>query len=418
MSLQQRMYGYSFSAIEKELIFQRENTGFVRRANAAGTVFYLDPSPFLKSPKREIFVALCEPPAEGDLIETTVLEIQESIQRDQSGHYRLNVKCINKWKRLNPAEIKTQKPLLSSQEVLDFFKLSFTGDKDLLEEVSLCSALYAVSSPPISEETGGVNAAIAGKKKQWSRFKSRMQIIPNEFKRPSSDIFYKISEQAEIPKLHSREINLAFLNPEKIPMDIPVVLDVEVQTKKDYNDAIDSLTPMVRGYLLDSLMIQPQIPENLSAHITEKVYDVINDVKSSGSIPYFQNLGTSIPKLTLAFSRLNTRITAGKNDINEVVDLWGDMFYRAKKIVSTQHEVSRLYDRLDDNARRLYIDLIDIFDYDVPVNITEIPNILSTFKRLTDYGDAIEILCNNGLLLKPNNSTIRILNFEKKKINV
>ena len=245
-----------------------------------------------------------------------------------------------------------------------------------------------------------------------------MQIIPNEFKRPSSDIFYKISEQAEIPKLHSREINLAFLNPEKIPMDIPVVLDVEVQTKKDYNDAIDSLTPMVRGYLLDSLMIQPQIPENLSAHITEKVYDVINDVKSSGSIPYFQNLGTSIPKLTLAFSRLNTRITAGKNDINEVVDLWGDMFYRAKKIVSTQHEVSRLYDRLDDNARRLYIDLIDIFDYDVPVNITEIPNILSTFKRLTDYGDAIEILCNNGLLLKPNNSTIRILNFEKKKINV
>ena len=223
-----------------------------------------------------------------------------------------------------------------------------------LEEVSLCSALFAVSSPPFSEETGGINAAIAGKKKQWSRFKSRMQIIPSEFKRPSSDIYYKISEQVNLPKLKSKEINLAFHNPEKIPMDIPVVLEVDVQTKKDYNDAIDSLTPMVRGYLLDSLMIQPQIPENLSAHITEKVYEVINDVKSSGYIPYFQNLGTSIPKLTLSFSRLNTRITTGKNDINEVVDLWADMFYRAKKMVSTQHEVSRLYNRLDDKARRLY----------------------------------------------------------------
>ena len=104
MSLQQRMYGYSFSAIEKELIFQRENTGFVRRDECRRNLF-LDPSPFLKSPKREISSLLCEPPAEGDLIETTVLEIQECIQRDQSGHYRLNVKCINKWKRLNPAGI-------------------------------------------------------------------------------------------------------------------------------------------------------------------------------------------------------------------------------------------------------------------------------------------------------------------------
>ncbi len=243
-----------------------------------------------------------------------------------------------------------------------------------------------------------------------------MQIIPSEFKRPSSDIYYKISEQVDLPKLKSKEINLAFHNPEKIPMDIPVVLEVDVQTKKDYNDAIDSLTPMVRGYLLDSLMIQPQIPENLSSHITEKVYEVINDVKSSGSIPYFQNLGTSIPKLTLSFSRLNTRITTGKNDINEVVDLWADMFYRAKKMVSTQHEVSRLYNRLDDKARRLYIDLIDMFDYDVSVKIAEIPKIISTFRRPSDYDDAIEILCNNGLLLKPNNTTIRILDFEKKKI--
>jgi hypothetical protein len=65
MSLYDRWQGSELSVLEKELIFNRDNTGFVEYDTKDGKYFYLHPSPFLNSPKREIFCAeSCDPPAE------------------------------------------------------------------------------------------------------------------------------------------------------------------------------------------------------------------------------------------------------------------------------------------------------------------------------------------------------------------
>ena len=61
--LYDRWPGSELSVLEKELIFHRENTGFVEYDTKDGKYFYLHPSPFLNSPKREIF---CAPQAGSD----------------------------------------------------------------------------------------------------------------------------------------------------------------------------------------------------------------------------------------------------------------------------------------------------------------------------------------------------------------
>ena len=73
MSLGDRGYGYELSEIEKEFIFNRVDAGFVRYNVVNGRSFYLDPSPYLKTHKAEIFVAEnCQPPRNREFVEVSV----------------------------------------------------------------------------------------------------------------------------------------------------------------------------------------------------------------------------------------------------------------------------------------------------------------------------------------------------------
>nr|HPM60968.1 hypothetical protein [Methanoregulaceae archaeon] len=85
MTLKNRIYGHSLSAIEKELIFSREDTGFVRPIHSSGALFCLDPSPFLQSPKREVYLAQCPPPEKHALIRARVSEARQDIMKDRDG---------------------------------------------------------------------------------------------------------------------------------------------------------------------------------------------------------------------------------------------------------------------------------------------------------------------------------------------
>lgn len=414
MSLTQRMFGYSFSEIEKDLIFRRKDTGFVRYLTRDGTLFYLDPSPFFRTQKREVYAALCPSPPERSLIKVAVSDTKEDITKDASGYNRLIIKCAGSWEKIDPGSLIKRKSLLSPEEVKEFFKIPFIGDEEQIERIALCSTLFAVSAPPQPFEKGGITAAVIGKKKNWAGFKKGMEIIPPELKKVSSDYYYRLSpkEEQQEPVL-SREINLAYLNPESIPLHIPLVLDADIRRSSTYKEVFLAQKPLVTAFMLDALILEPVVSENLEHFITDAMYELVLDVKGSGSLPYAQDFGSLLPRLGTSFARYNSRFNVDKSDIKRGIDLWSEMFYQAKKLMSAEHPVAQMY-RLSDKARTLYLDLTDVFGHDTPVLVSDIASNIPVFKNPDDYEEALDELNHHGLLIRLNNRTIKVLDFGKK----
>lgn len=410
MKLKSRMYGHSLSTIEKELIFFTDDTGFVRPIHASGAVFCLDPSPFLQTPKREVYIAHCPPPGKSALIKAVVSEVKQDLMKDRDGYYTLVVKYVDSWSHVDPNTLLTKRGVISPEEVHDYFTRPYRGEEEIIDSIGLCSALYAVSSPPLLEEKGGMYAAILGKKKPWLGFKKSMGIIPQEFRKVSSPVYYTISEQEkEVEHTKSEEINLACLNPERLPMHIPVVLDeVEMRPQSSYSLDMQSLDPMVTAFILDSLLIRPTIPSSLESYVTETLHTVVEEFKGSGWVPYRQDFGSLVPRLSLSFARYHAHMKLSKKDVTQAIDLWSDMYYRAKRVVSTQYKVSQLY-RLDDKSRKLYLDLVDSYGLEIPIPIDEVRKQITSFRNERDFDAALDTLNRNGLLIKPGHDRIKIL---------
>lgn len=410
MTLKTRMYGHSLSAIEKELIFSREDTGFVRPIHASGAVFYLDPSPFLQTPKREVYIAHCPPPGKHALIQATVSEVRQDIMRDRDGYYTLVVKYVEAWSPVDPNTLVGKQGLLSRDEIRDYFTKPYTGEEEIVDRVALCSALYAVSSPPLPEEKGGVHAAVLGKRKPWLGFRKSLGIIPREFQKISSPYYYSISDQEKkVPNTQAEEINLAYHNPERFPMHIPIVLDeVEVRSATTYSLDMQSLSPMVTAFMLDALITRPEIPASLESYVTDSLYTVLEEFKGSGWVPYTQDFSSLVPRLSLSFARYNAHLKLSKKDVTQAVDLWSDMYYQAKRVVSTQYPVSQLY-RLDDNARKLYLNLVESYGLETPIPLNEVREQRALFRNDWDFEEAINTLNRYGLLTRPGHDSIKIL---------
>lgn len=417
MSLTQRIYGYSFSEIEKDLLFKKKDTGFVRYLTKDGTLFYLDPSPFFKMQKREVYAALCPSPPERCLIKVKVSDTKENITKDASGYYRLIIKCASSWEKIDPGSLIRKKSLLNPEEVKEFFKMPFIGEEEQIERIALCSTLFTLSAPPQPFEKGGITAAVIGKKKTWAGFKKGMEIIPPELKKVSSDYFYRLFQKEEQSEpVLSREVNLAYLNPETIPLHIPMVLDADIKSSSTYKEAFSAQKPLITAFMLDALMLEPVVSENLEHFITDAMYELVLDVKGSGSLPYTQDFGSLLPRLGTSFARYNSRFNVDKTDIRRGIDLWSEMFYQAKKLMSAEHPVARMY-RLSDKARTLYLDLTDAFGHDTPIPVSAIAGYIPIFKNPDDYEEALDELNHHGLIIRLNTRTIKVLDFGKKSIS-
>lgn len=312
----------------------------------------------------------------------------------------------------NPKTLVTKRSTVNPEEVRHYFTTPYLGEEETFDSLALCSALYTVSSPPLAEEKGGVNAAVLGKKKPWLGFKKSLAIIPREFRQLTSSYYYAIAEQ-EKQVLHTKaeKINLAYHNPERIPMHIPVVLDqVEVQPLKHYALDMESLSPIVTAFMLDALMIRPEIPASLESHVTDTLYSVVQEFKGSGWAPYQQDFSSLVPRLSLSFARYNAHLKLSKRDVTQAVDLWSDMYYRAKKVVSTQYHVC-----LDDNARKLYLDLVDAYGLEIPIPLEEARKQIPSFRSEGDFEEALDTLNRYGLLTKPRHDSIKMLDNRSEK---
>ncbi len=413
MGLRNRELGYEFSGIEYKLLFEKDNVGYVRFPDKERELLYLDPSPFLFTPKKEIFVFdNCCPPENGKLIEVTVSETDKKIYEVKGGFVSYTIKHIRDWKKVEIDKILHRK-VLQPSEFTDFFCRPFKGDKDYIKKIGYCLSLYAISSPQILDyEKGGLNSALLSRDRQWSTFKRIMNVIPEEFKRSSSRNFYKFLDnenEETIKPLNSSEVSLAYHNPLNMPVQIPIEMkNIEPRPVLNYLGDIKFELPIVKAYILDALLYEPEVPKKLESYTTDCVYRIIDEIKKSGRIPYSQNLGSAVPKLSLSFARLNFKTETTKDNITEGVDLWFEMFRNAKRMASTQFSPNDLY-KLTENARMLYIDLNDAFGMDVKIHKEDIKK--NTNLPEWDLDQALQELNIKGALYCPGNQWYVLLDF-------
>jgi len=428
MSLKDRSRSYQWAQIERKLN-DLENIGFVRPIDPKGIVFYLDPSPFLPTQKRIYYISKqTTPPQRGDLVRVTVQSEEEEITRDRlnniDGSPSFNrdvLKFISKWDKVDPNTLANKKKIIEPYELMDFFKAPFVGDEMYVQKASTCAVLSLLAAPPIADNVGGINTAVIGKPKFWKPFERIMNVIPIELKRSSSDYFYLISKtEKEVHLKGNKEVSLAFHNPERTPMHIPLVMnpDPDFSPKKyspTRNKDNEYLVPFVVSYLLDSILFKPEIPLTQDKILTDCTYEISNDIASAGYAPCNLDLGSILPKMSMAFSRLNSEMEVESKSIKSVEDLWLDMYHDAKKHYSTPFYVEDLF-KLSDTERRLYVHLVDVFGIEHLTAETEFINSLSSIRMSRDqYDESMEILNRFGLVIRYPKNIMKLLDTFKPK---
>jgi len=379
MLLNERSQGEEFSQIEQAFLFNDKYTdhGFVEPITKDGRLFFLNPSLFFQNPSRTtIYLATDSPPPPKDIC----VRVQVSGEKNEiTGSYpsweKYTIKEIDSWQLFDPAPLAARRSILDPEEVLDAFTRQIAGESDTVREIATCEALYALSSPPLVEETGGINAAVFGKKYQWNLFKQAMQPIPKEFRRKNAPYYYYISEKEKPSRGNkSEEISCAILRPETTTAQIPLVLD-ETNARKfppDYkNEALAIEQTLVRSYLLDSLLLKPDPFVHAEQVILDSVYAMREDCKHRGIASYRQDIGGSIPRMTAAMSRLFHNLDPGAEEVRRVVDLWSTMHYKTIKLVSTPTKIEQMY-KLTGTSRKLYVELHEVFGADYRIGKDEI----------------------------------------------
>jgi len=403
MSLKDRSRGYEFAEFEREFLFYRKDTGFVEYVSREHRLFSLKPSPCFDADKHLHYIATesCDLPQEGDCIEVKVTETDEQFMSSGKGIYKHTLKKIGGWKSFDYQRFLKRKKLIDYDQIINFFTQTFRGDEDIKKRIATCAALFAFSSPPVSDFTGGVNAAILSKKPQWTALKKPMKIIPADFFRTGSKYFYCLADKEKIiPRLQSEEVNLAFLRPEKMMADIPIVLDdVSVKgvtgiLKQDIEDNI----PLVTAYLIDSLMLKPNPLTSVEKEVTDAVYEITQEYKRSGISPYRQNLGDAIPTLSASITRLHLETETNKKRVREVLELWKEMHQKVKYRMGDSLPISKFYD-LSDNTRILYSELNDTFGKEYWIPMQEVLT-TTTLTTDTDFIHALNELVEQGLSIR------------------
>jgi hypothetical protein len=329
MSLKDRSWGYEFAEFEKEFLFHRENTGFVEYISHEDRVFSLNPSPCFDANKNiHYYAEFCTPPPNGACIEADVIQEDIKYISGPGGVYKDVLKTVESWRIFDYQQIIRRKKLIDCDQIINFFAYTFRGREDITKRIATCSALYAFSSPPLTTGIGGVNAAVLSKKSLWEAFKKPMKIIPQDFFRSNSKIFYCLSDKEKsLPSILSEEINLAFLRPEKMIADIPIVLD-DVSVKGNIGvlqQDIDDNKKFITAYLLDSLMLKPDPLTTVEKLVTDAVYEITEEYMRSGISPYRQNLGDAIPTLSASITRLHLDPETKSKHVREVLELWKEM---------------------------------------------------------------------------------------------
>lgn len=409
MSLNDRSAPSELSAIEKELLYNREHAGFVKPAGEGSALFYLDPSPFLWTEKPGIYC--CEgtdTPPEGELVEVSVGKVREEKMIGSIGALSREVRYVDDWRVMDAATLFTSGPTLPPSEYIAYFSSSLPGDDEIAERMGLTSALSSVSSPPAPGEPGGMNTAFLGRDPAWLQFRRLMRIIPGEFTRSKSRFFYRISGK-ERPPVHfeSNEINLAFRNPRATYMHLPLSFTARERTAPPPpGSAMREIAPRIRPYLLDALLLSPELPERLCRLIVEGVYEINEELRSRPLIPCRFDIDAVIPRLGRSFARLQAEAQVTTGMIRSSLSLFRDNLADAVEAAPSPLLLSDVY-RLSIHAWKLYLALADRFGTDTFIPAAEVHD--DPLLAGTPYRGALRDLRVAGYLIRPKHDRYLLL---------
>ncbi len=368
MALSERSMGYELSNVEREIACNPDfaDVGYVRYDSQDG-YFYLDPSPYLKSSRNEIYHIPGRRPRQGTYVVVRV-EDEHNHLLDPSADRWVRIKEVCRFDAFDVTQIARKRRIMDFREVIEFFTYPYRGESDEVLRIARCSCLFACSAPPIQKDTGGISSAVFGRNYQWGMFKKPLMVIPPEFRRASADVYYQISKKEETVKKTRGEINRAILLPETLIADIPVVIyDVSQRTfQKDYLESLMGEASIIRAQLLDSLLIRPEESPVIERAMREAIYAIRNEHLSGRRITYRQNIGDAIPRLAASYARLQSSPEIDKRYIDEVMDDWQFMHEKACTMQSSPMGITKAFS-LTGDSRRIYFALYDAFGSDYAI---------------------------------------------------
>ncbi|WP_319507145.1 hypothetical protein [uncultured Methanolobus sp.] len=412
-SLKNREFGYELSGVEHKLIFDNDEMGFVRFDGRSRRLFYLDPSPFLPTPKREFYIIAdgsVPKPNNNDLIKVTSFETERVVKGTFDNLVNIDVRYVHAWEKINPKKILHRK-VMDQEEYVNFFKHPFNRADEKIDSISQCLAMCSVSSNAIGiNEKGGIDSGIIAKKSGWDSFLSLQKLVPGEFKSAKSPYFYSSSEvEKKINPLGSMEVNLSILMPKETFVHVPIVFDAEMRPKSAYSADLSFEIPFVRAHLLDALMFQPEITQKAEKCLTDRIYEMTETFTNSPNFLYKQDLGDAAPKLGSSIARMNFSNEVSVDNVREGFDIWMDMFAHASKFQKSNLSPRDIF-RLPKEAAQLYLQLEDNFGIDMVISMTDV----ETMSLLTPFelSNAIAALRSAGALYSPRIDFIKLLAFK------
>lgn len=416
-TLSNRTYGFEFSGSEYRLLFEYDNMGYVRFLDRFKTRFQLDPSPFLQNPHKQIYIIEknCLPPPEGKLIEATVRETERIIGSQKSPNSTLFnstlAKYVMDWKLVDPNKIVYDR-LVHKEEFLNFLSLPIPRDSYNYEDLQICLGMSMVSSPQLSYfEPGGINTLVLGGshlRSSWAAFKRSAIIVPNEFRKTTATHFYKHCETAEILRpVNSREVCLSYPEVREVPVHIPLPLEFNMRSLSAYQEDLKYFTPIARTFLLDAILFQPDIPDTLQKRLEEAMYEIIENVTFANDVPYNQDLGSVILKLTSSFARLDFTSKVTKDNLEGSKDIWGEMMGLARRTISGSWIKKDIYNKNDDDLQIIY-ELQEMVETGIPLTI---PNLKARTKvPIWKFEDTLDRLRTMGDIYFPKGDRIGFVN--------
>jgi hypothetical protein len=410
-----RTYGYEFSGSEYKLIFEKENMGYVRYKNKNAGIFYLDPSPYYNDPISQVYaVKSGDFPPKGQLIEVTVSETETFHELVQGELQSTLIKYVMGWGPVDPNKIRGNN-LTSKDDFLEFLSTPVKYNIIDIDDLQYCLGMCIVSSPQITDlEKGGMNAVVLEDhfdRSKWAAYKRILSVVPKEFKQPASKNFYKFLEDDQQPcPPKSSEVNLSYFDITDVPIHLPIPFNMKLKSYSEYKENFNHYLPLARAYMIDSLLFQPYIPEKIEKRMEEAMYFILDDITSTGMIPYYQDIGSVIPKLATSFARLNFDSWITISDLNKSKGIWIDLMAEARHTVdlTRNKNVDAVYE-LTSEAEKLRREIIEIDDAGIPLLIDTIRK--NTKLMEWTFDKALQKLKVNGYIYFPNNEKIGLIRY-------
>jgi hypothetical protein len=414
ISLAKRWHGYELSGTEMQLIFDHDDIGFVRYDGRSRNRAYLDPSPFLPTPKRDVYEFECKQlPREGDLIEVLHCEPEKKVVGPDHKWDYLFVKHIKNWVKVSPNKY-IQSKAMKPDEYTEFFGEPFKGnEKTDIDELAFNMALSSVSSPMIGANgKGGIDTGIFGKKEVWAPFKDVMSLIPSDFRKVKSKYYYEQAEKdISSNPVKSKEVNLSMLRPESTAIHIPMLIDGEVRSKKQYKENVLYQVPWMRAYMLDTLLFEPEpSSKKVDKIMVDMLHSILNEVSSTKSMAYNLDIGSTASKLSSAFARLKLSDVFTEADVIECGERWMESYKHSMRIETTGMDIEHMFKMTGDEFR-LFQELKEKYGLEEIIPMSVLRDIQTVDVWLIE--DAFNGLRKKGALICPKeNENIKLTDFK------